>query len=261
MISRWAKKEEKHDLQVMWSRVFGDGPDVTEVFFRHFPPERHTRVIPAEYGIKSMASWMPVTISTKWKEYSGAYIYAVATAPECRGEGLGSIMVTETSQVLADAGLDFACLCPASNMLYDFYAAFGYEKAFYCHRFRAEAGDWAIPLKQIDSTVYRDERRRYLTVPFCDWEAGAISFLSETGMRFYRFPGGCAAVSLLPDGSAVISELISANPPVAAAGLCRALGTQGADVFAPGTQQPRGMLKWFTLGQKIPPAHLGFAFD
>ena len=261
MISRWARPEEKHDLQVTWSRVFGDGPDVTEAFFRLFPPERHTRVIPAEYGITSMASWLPVTLCVDGKEYSGAYVYAVATAPERRGEGLGSAMVAETDRVLADAGLDFACLCPASNRLYDFYAALGYEKAFFCERFHAVPGDRALPLTQIDGAGYRDERRTYLTVPFCDWNADALSFLAETGMRFYSFPGGCAAVITLPHGPAVVSELISEHPNEDAAGLCRALGAEQAEVFAPGTQQLRGMLKWFTFGQKTPPAHLGFAFD
>ena len=88
MIGRWAKPEEKHDLQVLWSRVFGDGPDVTDLFFRRFPPERHTRVIPAGYGITSMANWLPVTLRAEGKAYSGAYVYAVATAPERRGDDL-----------------------------------------------------------------------------------------------------------------------------------------------------------------------------
>ena len=261
MIGRWAKPEEKHDLQVLWSRVFGDGPDVTDLFFRRFPPERHTRVIPAGYGITSMANWLPVTLRAEGKAYSGAYVYAVATAPERRGEGLGSALVEELDRALADAGLDFACLCPASTRLYDFYAALGYETAFFCGHFHAApAGEASVPTR-MDAMEYLALRRELLTGPFCDWGAAAVSYLQATGTRFYSLPSGCAAVSLLPDGTARISELIAQTPSAAAGALCRALGAERAEVFTPGTDLPRGMLKWFTFGQKISPAHLGFAFD
>ena len=52
MISRRAAPEEQPALQALWQRVFGDGPEVTEAFFRFFPPEVHTRVIGAPGQIK-----------------------------------------------------------------------------------------------------------------------------------------------------------------------------------------------------------------
>ena len=261
MTCRWAKPGEKHGLQVLWSRVFGDGPDVTEPFFRLFPPEQHTRVIPDRYGIASMASWLPVMLCTGERNYNGAYVYAVATAPERRGEGLASALVEDLDSALSDAMIDFACLCPASPRLYGFYSALGYEAAFSCGHFSTGPADRGLALTPVDGARYRALRREYMTGPFCDWPPSAFSFLEATGTHFYSFTGGCAAVSLLPGGTVRVQELLAGDPAGAAQGLCSALGAGRAEVFTPGTEQPGGMLKWFTFGQKIPPVHLGFAFD
>ena len=256
MISRRAAPEEQPALQALWQRVFGDGPEVTEAFFRFFPPEVHTRVIGAPGPIASMASWIPVTLCTRDAAQRGAYLYAVATAPEHRGRGLARTLLGELEQALAGAGMDFACLCPAERSLYDYYGAQGYEAAFYCTRFHAQTGQESA-LTPVDAQTYRSVRRSCLAAPYCEWDDAAYAYLQATGTRLYTFPGGCAAISALPDGSARVPELLADRPAQAAA----KLGLPGAEVFAPGIKQPRGMIKYFTFGQKIPRAYLGFSFD
>ena len=259
MISRWAKPEEKEALQALWARVFSDGPEVTEPFFRRFPPERHTRIIPGETGIAAMASWLRVTLCAGNVRRCGAYIYAVATAPECRGERLAVTLLGELERILAEKGMDFVCLCPASASLYEYYAAQGYETAFFCDRFFTAPAGEDLALTPLDAEAYRAARRAALTVPYCDWDTDALSFLKATQTQFYRFPGGCAAVTAMPDGTLRVPELLAEG--AAASRLCKTLGATRAEVFAPGIEQPRGMVKRFTFGQKIDKAYLGFALD
>lgn len=254
MTSRWAKPGELAALQALWLRVFGDGDALTGRFFSAFPPQRHTRVIAADGQIAAMASWIPVELRTGEDCIPGAYVYAVATAPERRGRGLARTLMGELERELED--VSFAALCPAEPSLYDFYGALGYETAFYHRTRQASPGERRIALTQIDVAGYGALRERYLSGPHCVWTQAALSYLQATGTRFYRFSDGCAAVARLPDGQLKISELLG---PDASSDLCRALGA--AEVSAPGMERAQGMLKWLISGKKTRPAYLGFAFD
>lgn len=251
MISRPARPEELTGLQALWQRVFGDGPELSGAFWERFPPEKHTRVIDRD-GIAAMASWMPVTIAGE----AGAYVYAVATAPEQRGRGLCRALMGELEDALAEQGCAFAALCPATPALFDFYAKLGYETAFFHRTWRAEAGEKGVACSEISPAEYGELRKTFLQTPHCVWDEAALSYLRAAGTSFYRLPDGCAAVS---GGPLRIAELL--GPAENAAALCRSLGASGAEVSAPGMERARGMAKPLRIGQKIPPAYLGFAFD
>lgn len=251
MISRWARPEEQTSLQVLWNRVFGDGPVVSGAFFDRFPPEAHTRVINRD-ALAAMASWIPVTLAGQ----AGAYVYAVATAPDQRGKGLCRTLMGELEDALAARGLAFAALCPATSSLFDFYAKLGYETAFYHSVRQVSAIKKEIAPEEIPPAEYGALREAHLPSPHCVWEEAALSYLLATGTRFYRLPHGCAAVSA---ESLRIPELL--GPAENAAALCHALGIARAEVSVPGMETARGMVKSLRFGQKTPPAHLGFAFD
>ena len=251
MISRWADPDSLSALQALWQRVFGDGPEISGAFWDRFPPEKHTRVIDRN-GLAAMASWIPVTLERQ----PGAYVYAVATAPEQRGRGLCRALMGELEDALAALGFAFTALCPAEPSLYDFYAGLGYETAFYRRVWQVTAEQREIALTQISPEAYCLLRESFLYFPHCTWNENALAWLQAAGTRFYRLSDGCAAVSL---ESLRIAELL--GPAENAAALCHCLGASGAEVSAPGMETPRGMVKSLRFGQKTPPAYLGFAFD
>ena len=251
MISRWAGPDERAELQALWKRCFGDGPEVSGAFWERFPPEKHTRVIDRE-GIAAMASWIPVTLAGE----AGAYVYAVATAPEHRGNGLCRTLMGEMENELAAQGFAFAALCPAAPSLYGFYAGLGYGTAFYRKVRRIPAGEKEIAAARISPAEYCALREAFLQGPHCVWDETALAYLQATGTVFYRFSDGCAAVSAEP---LRIAELL--GPEENAAALCRRLGAASAEVSTPGMETPRGMVKSLRFGQKTRPAYLGFAFD
>ena len=254
MISRWARPAELPVLQDLWTRCFGDGPEVSGAFWGRFAPETHTRIVDRD-GIAAMASWMPVTLEGE----AGAYVYAVATAPEQRGRGLCRALMGEMEDALTAQGLAFAALCPAEASLYDFYAKMGYETAFFRCTRQVTAGDVEIRLTPVGPSEYGALREQYLQTPHCVWNEASFAYLQATGARFYQLPDGCAAVASLPDGQIRIVELL--GPEENAAALCRSLGASSAEVSAPGMEQAQGMAKSLRFGQKTTPAYLGFAFD
>ena len=254
MISRWARPAELPALQALWTRCFGDGPAVSGAFWDRFPPEEHTRIVAGD-GVEAMASWMPVSLAGE----AGAYVYAVATAPEHRGRGLCRALMGELEAALAAEGITFAALCPAEASLYAFYAKMGYEAAFFRRTWQTPAGDREIALTPVEPDEYGALREQYLQAPHCVWKEAALAYLQATGTRFYQIPDGCAAVASLPDGKNRIVELL--GPEENAAALCRSLGAASAEVSTPGMELAQGMAKPLRFGQKIPPAYLGFAFD
>ena len=251
MISRWAEPGELSALQTLWQRVFGDGPEYTGAFWDRFPPEKHTRIVDRD-GVAAMASWIPVTLEGQ----AGAYVYAVATAPAQRGKGLCRALLGELEDALAEQGLAFTALCPATSPLFDFYAKLGYETALYHSVLQVTAARREIASAEIPAAEYGVLREGYLHSPHCVWDKTALSFLQATGTRFFRLPGGCAAVSGSPFR---IVELL--GPAENAAALCHCLGASGAEVSIPGMERRVGMAKSLRFGQKIPTAYPGFAFD
>lgn len=251
MTSRWARPEDLAELQALWQRVFGDGPEVPGAFWACFPPEKHTRIV-ARDALAAMASWIPVTLEGQ----PGAYVYAVATAPAQRGRGLCRTLMGELEGALAAQGCAFAALCPAEPSLYDFYGRLGYVPALYRRVWQVSASREDVAVSQISPEEYRRLRETLLDTPHCVWEEAAFSYLQTTGTTFYRLPRGCAAVA---DKPLRITELL--GPAEDAPALCHALGAARAEVSAPGMDSACGMVKSLRFGQKTAPAYLGFAFD
>lgn len=262
MRSRWAVPEEQAALQILWKLCFADDETITGCFFSFYPPERHTRVIELESQIAAMASWLPVKLHTRSDAFQGAYIYAVATHPDFRGQGLCRSLMEELEQALRQQGMAFAALCPAEESLYDFYGAMGYETAFYRSNGRIIPGESSEEVTQISCAAYATLRERVLSMPHCEWDLPALGYLDATGVRFFRFSGGgCCAANPVSDKGVRVIELLAEDAPSAAAALCHAMDARWAEVVRPLGKQPQGMLKWLIFGQKTIPSYLGFAFD
>lgn len=207
--------------------------------------------------IAAMASWMPVTLCANGRQYAGAYLYAVATHPDFRGQGLCSVLMAELEAALWETAMCFAALAPAEASLYDFYGKMGYEKAFTCKVSRILPLAKAIEYTKILPANYCRLRESRLLEPYCRWDAPALSYLAGDVHFFRVADDGCAAVSILPDGGIRILERLQCD----AAALCYALHGSYAIVTEPGEAALHGMIKWNRIPQNVHNAYLGFTFD
>lgn len=261
MRSRWAKAEEWGALSHLWALCFGDEEAVADAFFESYSPQVHTRVIALDNQPVAMASWMPMELVTAGENFSAAYIYAVATHPNARGQGLCRSLMAELEQVLTEQGMAFAALCPASPSLYAFYASMGYQTAFYCKKCTVSSLNDADEALEIQPEDYRLLRNSLLPIPHCRWDDAAMRYLYKTGVRFFRLPDGFAAVSKTPSGNLLVPELFAGDEQHAVSSLCHTMGTPNAHICFLGEDDPQGMLKPLAGVQCISPLSLGFAFD
>lgn len=115
----------------LWQLAFGDdGAYVDNFYQRYYRPER-VLVLEEEGVVRSMTAWFDTTFLIPGKgSCRAAYLYAVATHPDCRGRGLAA-------KLLADADEYFCSLCipavttvPAEPSLHNFFGANGFRECF-----------------------------------------------------------------------------------------------------------------------------------
>ena len=90
---RLANPSDRPALTRLWTACFGDEPAVVEDFWARMWPE--ITIFTLE-NCAAMATAMPVC----WQEKPTAYLYAVATDPSRRGEGLCSRLMAEVCRRL-----------------------------------------------------------------------------------------------------------------------------------------------------------------
>lgn len=121
---RLATKQDLPALTQLWTQCFGDPPAVAQHFFETL--WTYIRVYLAE-DRTAMLTALPV----RWQNRDAAYLYAVATHPEFRGQGLCRNLMTYAERDLRNQGYSYTTLCPAEASLYRFYQSLGYETTFY----------------------------------------------------------------------------------------------------------------------------------
>lgn len=130
------------------------------------------RVIAQDDKPKSMLFSIPYPIVTQNGVTDARYLYAVATDPACRGQGLATKLLRE---VIAEGLPVF--LRPSAPSLFDFYRAVGLSPVSPVKIERGTALDTgtALSLTRLSPSAYLAARVTYLTPPFA---APTPAFLS-----------------------------------------------------------------------------------
>lgn len=116
----------KEQLRELWHSVFGDGYEYIDAFFAAYRCEDVAHTLSVGGMVVSALYALPFTLCTDGKSIAAAYIYAVATAPEYRGRGYMALLMKNVEQLLAERGVRFIYLLPASDALRAYYARLGY---------------------------------------------------------------------------------------------------------------------------------------
>ena len=116
-------------LRELWKKAFGDTDAFLDIFWQWAYDPNRCRYITMEGTPAAALYWFDCEIldSTSSALRKVAYIYAVATDPKYRGQGLCHKLMEETHRHLERHGYDGAILVPGSESLYDFYGGMGYQ--------------------------------------------------------------------------------------------------------------------------------------
>ena len=222
---RIANPADVPGIAALWQEAFGDSRDAVEQFFESFPDCR-SFVAECDGVIVSMVHALPQMLSP---DTPAAYIYAVATAKERRGQGLCRQLMTFAEEDLREKGFSLCVLTPGEPSLFRFYESLGYETAFYRSRNPFPGGE------EISLEAYAALREKFLTAPHVVYDENTLRYAQSVyGLRFYRTETGIAAA-----GDRYTAEVLPED-------------VNGG---------PYAMAKWLLNSQTLPKAYLGFGLE
>lgn len=138
-----AKPSMVENLKSLWKLCFGDSDEYIALFFKERFVPAETMVAVADSTVAAMLFLLPLTICCGKKEYSARYIYAVATHPDYRSQGISGSLLEETHKRLAEQGVALSLLVPAEESLFKYYGKRGFKTEFYCREEEIFADNFA----------------------------------------------------------------------------------------------------------------------
>lgn len=267
-------------LRQLWTLAFGDGGAYLDNFFdTYYRPERMI-VLEQSGVVLAMTAWFDTTfVLPDEGDYRAAYLYAVATHPDHRGQGLSGQLLAWADEYFRSLGIPAVTTVPAEPSLHNFFAANGFRECF-CHDEVRLSPCTAVPgfsLEVLSATEYAALREKFLSaLPHILLPTDAVTYqagcsrISGGGLYSAKTASGQVILCAegMADGSLLVKELLgqpSACEEVVQnlhallpnfSGLCR----------FPGENTPFGMLKWLDKSRAetwnwSSSAYLGLAFD
>lgn len=136
----------QEQLKCLWHEAFGDSREFIDAFFDNFPSDECAHTLSLGGRVVSVLYALPCTLCLCGKEHAAAYIYAVATAADCRGRGYMQLLMELVEQLLSSRGVEFLYLQPADNGLRSYYSRLGYSNC-------SSRGVTLIQCPQVEATA------------------------------------------------------------------------------------------------------------
>ena len=238
-------------LRKLWQEAFGDTEAYLDGFFRLGFSAENCLCIPREGEMGAALYWLDMTCRGE----KIAYIYAVATAGSCRGQGLCRRLMEHTHKILQARGYAMAVLVPQEPGLIRMYASMGYMPGSGIGEQEFTAGGCAS-LRRVGAAEYNVRRNALLPEESVELGEKALAFLSIHSEFVIGEDFALAAVQ--QEGRLVGLEYL--GPPDKAPGIAAALGCTGGTFRVPGNDRYFSMYYPLVPGVAAP-AHFGFAFD
>ncbi len=170
--AEWSMQSE---IVALWQICFEEKREAIDLFFAHrFRPE-HTLVSSVNGRVAAMLHMLPGAISTRYGPVPAHYIYAAATDPALRAQGLMGELMERAAQVGVARGDHYSFLLPANPALYKYYGKHGYLPFFQTNFRAASRDELAAKVGSIGAKVSsRQPSPRNLTAARNAWLEGRV---------------------------------------------------------------------------------------
>lgn len=237
-------------LRRLWQEAFGDDNAFLDHFFSLGFSCDHCRCITTNGQVAAALYWFDCTCGPK----TYAYLYAVATDRNFRGQGLCHRLMADTHGILQQRGYAGAILVPATDGLFSFYASMGYTPFGGMDRHTYTAQGAPAQLEQLTISEYARLRRQYLPEGGVRQEGPLLDFLSSW-TQFYR--GEDFLLAAAKDGDKLLAAELLGNRK-ASGSVLAALNLPRGHFRFPGSQ-PFAM--GLAFGEEELPGYFGLALD
>ena len=249
MIIKHPEASDLPQLRSLWQEAFADTDAYLDAFFETaFAPTR-CLTLWKQGRLAAALYWL----RCRCREQPCAYLYAVATAKEFRGQGLCHALMEHTHALLRSQGYAMAVLVPGDSSLFALYASMGYACFGGMDESLHSAAAAATELRQISAEEYARLRRRLLPEGGIVQEAETLALL-QTQARFYAGENALVCAQRQQDTLFVPELLGSADP----GSIVQALQCRGG-TFRRSGSSPFAM--WLGLQAVAPPEYFSFALD
>ena len=157
---RFADNKDLEAVVSLWKRCFPGDEAFTAWFFRRIYDPAVTLVDEEDGALCAMLQMLPYQLRDVRGVRPVTYIYGACTAPEYRRQHRMDRLLQDSFALDQATGRAASILIPQEGWLYDFYAQFGYQTAFYTDSItvqRAEKPDrTAVRLKAADIPAMRE---------------------------------------------------------------------------------------------------------
>lgn len=233
-------------LRTLWSECFGNEDNWIDTFLGTAFDPAHISTLNRQGRLAAALCWMDCFCDGR----KLAYLYAIATAPEYRHQGLCRELMERTHRRLADLDYAGAILVPAGGDLRQMYAKMGYVNFGGVREIAVQAGQ-ARSLRQITEEAYAALRRVHLPEGGVIQENGAVEYLAAgaelyAGQDFLLAMSGNLGLELLGNSEA-------------APGILGALGLTDGRFRVLG-EEPFAMYRSMTKDEWTP-GYFGLAFE
>lgn len=239
-------------LRSLWKAAFGDTDDFLDMFWATgFSPHRCRCILDGDRAA-AVLYWFDCTCEGR----KLAYIYAVATDPGYRNQGLCRRLMADTHNHLKIQGYAGAMLLPQEPGLRQMYAKMGYEPCTSLREFRCEAAGEPIHLTELTPEEYGALREPLLPPGSVIQEGENLSYLGGFS-KFYRTED-TLLVLVREENSLICYEIL--GDVTKAPSVLRSLGVPSGTFRTPGTGKDFAMYTPFRTNCPKP-GYFAFAFD
>ncbi len=150
----------KEQVLSLYKTAFNDPDDFTEDFIdRYF--ETSCRYTVKDGRVVSMLFLLDATMQKGEEMLCGKYLYAAATHPDFKGQGLMTDLIEKAKRETAEKG-EFLLTKPATETLFNFYKKFGFKTAVFSKDEQYRLTKKTKPLKKLNKNDYLSKRAELL---------------------------------------------------------------------------------------------------
>ncbi len=151
----------KEQALALYKTAFPDDPDDYAADFINRFFEKNCRYILKDDRLVSMLFLLGGRLIKDKKSYPVLYLYAAATLPEYRGNGLMAELIEKSKLEAKEKGA-FLLTKPASESLFGYYEKFGFKTAVFSADRPIKKQNYAKPLKEMKREEYETARNKLL---------------------------------------------------------------------------------------------------
>lgn len=263
---RFADVRDREALCRIWSAVFTeDTPEERDAFLNTVRLSEEC-VVACENGEPiSMAFFIPAVLRVQGTPYAVRYLYAAATLPAYRGNGIFSDLLNKALVQLKESGNAACLLNPAQPSLVGYYERFGFQPMFFSRTLSGSAAGEDVRVSPLSADAFLSLRQRLLPPDRVEWDERLLSYVMSYAEPIRIGEHACALC--VKNGNTLRVLELSGIPYKESTAVCGALARHyGCDAFCARiyskTGDCFGML--VPLKKDIPiktAPYMGLAFD